>query len=223
MKKISVNIRDYFSDIQYEVYWKDVEKGMKSDIYEWECGFFRNMFVIFPIIDKLQTEKFVEYLADSSVIKTDLGRTVEQSGVCSSFEYISDDWRRREFFSEPLKKAHFYNEFKGVHAIDLSEWVDNDISLQSKDLQMLMHYIRGNIETRFLLWAKAEGDPKCLVNSFPGISFRKLQLPYPRMNPAYRLFCQNSVTCLFQLADQGNLLVQAYVRYFTDKTFQHPQ
>ncbi len=176
------DIRDFISEITCSIYWDDIEKTYESDFRGWTCGFFRNMFIIAPPIDELQTEQFMEYLAEIAVMNAGLRRTVDQSTVCSIFEHTADERRRREFFAEPLKKSHYYNEFKGVHVIDLSEWADDDDLDYSRDFESLKTYLaKAKKDVRFLIWAKADGDGEILSKSLPGISFKKLQLPSPNM------------------------------------------
>lgn len=176
------DIRDFISEIQCSIYWDDIEKNYESDFRGWSCGFFRNMFIMAPPIDELQTEQFMEYLAESAVMNAGLKRTVDQSTICSIFEHTADERRRKEFFAEPIKKAHYYNEFKGIHVIDLSEWVDGDDLDYSRDFESLKIYLaKEQKNVRFLIWAKADGDGERLSKSLPGISFKKLQLPSPNM------------------------------------------
>lgn len=183
MKKSITDLKDFVAPIQYEVYWKEIEESLTDDLYGWNCGFFRNLFVLAPPIDEIQSEQFMEFLAEKAVIKAEIKRTVDQCVVCSAYERTADERRRREFFFEPLKKAHYYNEFIGVHVIDMSEWASGDGLDCSTDFDRLKTYMsKAQKETRFLLWARTNADGKRLTMSVPGLSFRKIQLPSPSFN-----------------------------------------
>ena len=175
-----IDLKDYVSALQYEVYWKDVEKSLEEDIHGWACGFYRNLFLVAPPIDEIQPASFMEYMADRAAERAHLHRTLDQSVVCSVYERTADERHRREFFAEPLKKAHFYNEFKGVHVIDLTDWVLCEQLDFDPDFNKLRAYmINEQQDTRFILWVRTKNDVQRLSRSIPGLSIKQIQLPSP--------------------------------------------